>query len=276
MEVAPYSESWVCWVGPLPTGSEPVAVRAIESFQTPGMHHMDLASIDFVAADIAPGMHDCKELYSAVPSLMEDMMTLYGAQEEHQTFDLPDGVAAVLPGGMDVLFEIHYVNASEVTVTASATIDAWSMPLEDVEERIWGAVVRDNDILVEPMTRTTEWTRCLMNDDVDVFAMSSHMHAHGVEASVRRFDGATVTATPVYVNEDWERPFIATWIDEPIKVPEQQGFEFRCVYENPTDAPVVWGFTAADEMCSMTLVFTPGYFTVDCTVVDSGRSVEPL
>lgn len=276
VEVAPNTEAWVCWVGPMPNGAEPMAVRKIESWQTPGMHHMDLASIDFVAGGIAPGTYDCNDLYADVPTLMEDMMTLYGAQEEHQVFDLPDGVAAVIPGGTDVLYEIHFVNASTEPVVASARIDVWTMPMGKVEERIWGTVNRDEDIVVDPMTRTTEWNRCTLTDTVDVIAMSSHMHQRGVEANVRRFDGVTSEPAPLYVNTQWDRPLIQTFLEDPIKVSAGAGFEYRCIYENRTDEPVTWGFTAEDEMCSMTLVFMPGDIDIACTAVDSGRIVEPL
>jgi len=277
VDVAPHTEAWMCWVGPLHSLDEAVAVRKIESWQTPGMHHMDLAAIDFVDADIAPGLHDCNDLYAEVPSLMEDMMTLYGAQEEHQAFELPEGVAAVLPGVLNVMFEIHFVNASDVPVTASAKIAAWSMPVKDVEEGIWGTVVRDNEIAIPPMSRTTEWTRCTMTDAVDLLAMSSHTHQYGKRVAVHAFDGAgETTKIPLYVNEEWDRPLIKEWMQEPVKVAAGAGFEFRCEYENATDLPVAWGFTSEDEMCSMTLVFTPGDLTIDCTVVDSGTITSPL
>lgn len=51
------------------------------------------------------------------------------------------------------------------------------------------------------------------------------------------------------------------------------GLEFRCNYANDGNETVNWGFAAADEMCQIALVFTPGEASRECEVVASSDGV---
>ena len=88
---------------------------------------------------------------------------------------------------------------------------------------------------------------------------------------VRRFDGpAAGPGEILYTNSDWHAPALEDLTQTPLHIPAGSGFEFECHYENHSGEPVHWGFTAAEEMCQIALVYTPGEATRHCDIVESG------
>lgn len=110
-----------------------------------------------------------------------------------------------------------------------------------------------------------------MNRDVEVQFLASHMHELGVQFTIAPFDGETV-GDVFYSNDDWHNPLI-TQYDPPLVVPQGQGFEWACTWENSRDADVTYGLTAQDEMCNLAMVFTPFDVTAWCDVVETSDGV---
>ena len=263
------TEIWKCNVSDLPNPTF-YDVNHVESVQNEAVHHMDLMAIQLAAPDLAPGEYDCADVYAQYPKLMDEGILIYASQQAEQQINLPTGVAAELLPKMRVMHEIHYVNTTEETVTAYSKINAYKYPAEKVQQTIWGGAVRDTDINIPAgATSHVEWTRCTMNADVDVLFLSSHTHKLAETTVIRSFNGAD-TGDVMYSNTDWHAPPLQDHTAAPIHVAAGQGFEFECHYKNAGAADVHWGFTAADEMCQIALVYTPGETTRKCEVVASG------
>jgi hypothetical protein len=264
------TEIWKCNIYDLPT-TQWENVGRVESIQNPGMHHMDIMALTYAGVELEPGEYDCDELYQTYPELMEDGLMIYASQMESQTIDLPPGTAANLPPGIQVMHEIHHVNTSDADVEVFSYVNAYSIHPNDVTETIWGGAVRDTHINIPAQSAHSEWTRCVMTDDIDLLFLSSHTHQLGKKVTVRMFDGETV-GEEIYVNEDWHAPRLIAF-DTPLHIPAGTGFEFQCDFDNPTDDPVGWGFTADDEMCQIALDFTPGEARRTCDPVASSDGV---
>ncbi len=264
-----YSEVWACEVYKLPT-SEVANVNRVEYQQNPGTHHLTLSTTTSFGTDLVPGTYECDSLYQA--SLMKNQIMFFGAQGDAEgVMQLPEGVAAQLPGDLTVVHEIHYVNTSAEDVELYSRINGWTIPSEEVVDGIWGGSVRDEHINVPPSSTHTEWSRCVMNEDVEVLFLASHTHALGVAFTIAPFDGIE-TGPVFYENDDWHNPMI-TQYEAPLVVPAGQGFEWACTWTNPADQLVEYGLTAADEMCNMTVVFTPFSVTAACEVVETSDGV---
>lgn len=270
LEVAPGQEAWRCNVTDLPNPRF-LAVNHVESIQNPGMHHMDLLATAFGAPELEPGDYDCREVYERFPRLMDDGVIIYASQQETQQIVLPPGTVADLLPKLRVMHEIHFVNPTDEPVRAFSKINAYAYE-ERVEQTIWGGAVRDLEIAIPPgATQHVEYTRCVMNQDVDVLFLSSHTHALARQTVIRRYErGAAAAGEVLYTNTDWHAPPLQDHTAAPLHVPAGTGFEFECHYANPTGEEVRWGFAAADEMCQIALVFTPGEATRVCEVVESG------
>ncbi len=264
------TEVWICQISELPN-DEFMSINRVESVQTAGVHHMDVMALTFADVDLAPGVYDCNDVYAEFPSLMDDGMILYAAQHAEQEILLPEGTVASLPGHLLVMQELHYVNASPSDVEAFSKINVYRYE-GDVEETIWGGAVRDTDLTIPPGDHV-EWTRCVMNQDVDILFLSSHTHQLAREVQISRFDGEAVGEL-LYTNDDWQTPQLMSFGTEPLHVAAGTGFEFRCDYRNDTGETVHWGFAAADEMCQIAYVFTPGEASRKCEVVASSSDPE--
>jgi hypothetical protein len=269
VDVPAGSEVWRCNVLDLPSDKW-MSVNHVESVQNASMHHMDLMAIALAAPDLAPGDYDCAEVYAQYPRLMDDGIIVYASQQATQQITLPAGTVAELLPKMRVMHEIHFVNPTEAPIQAFSKINAYKYPDDQVTQQIWGGAVRDLELAIPAgATQHVEWTRCVMNKDVDVLFLSTHTHQLARRAEIRLFDGAA-TGELIYSNLDWHAPPLQDHTAAPLHVAAGQGFEFSCHYTNLTDKEVRWGFAAADEMCQIALVFTPGETTRTCGIVEQG------
>jgi Copper type II ascorbate-dependent monooxygenase, C-terminal domain len=266
----PLSEAWVCAVYDLPT-TELSPVNWVEYLQNPGTHHMTLSTTFLSGVELESGVYDCADIYED-PAVMGGLLAFFGNQGEGQgRLQLPEGVAAMLPGGIQILHEVHYVNATEEEVSLYSIVNAWTIPADEVQDTIWGGQVRDENITVPAGQQHSEWTRCLMNEDVEVHFLASHTHATATSFTIAPYDGSSVGEV-MYTNEDWHNPMIVQY-PEPLVVPAGQGFEFTCTYNNTTDQDITYGYSAEDEMCNMAIVFTPGNPSALCEVVETSDGV---
>jgi hypothetical protein len=256
-------EMWLCKVSRIPS-QEYTAVNHVRSVQSAGMHHMDIMALAFAGVDIPEGTHECDVLYRDYPQLMDDGLILYAAQQEDQEITLPPGTVASLPGNLLIMQEIHYVNTSPDPVEAFSKINIYEYE-EPITNEIWGSAVRDTHLEVPP-GESVQWTRCVMNEDIDLLFLSSHTHALGRKVEVRTFDGAN-PGEMIYENRDWATPALKDFGQTPLHIPAGQGFEFQCHFRNPGTETVRWGFAAADEMCQIALVYTPGVASRKCEPV---------
>jgi hypothetical protein len=272
MEVVapPGEEVWKCQVSKLPF-EDAQNFHKVKHTQTPGIHHMDLTVIVWSGLRLPPGIYDCDPLYRDNPKLMEEVI-LYASQTETGDILLPPGVAAEVPGGLTVMQEIHYVNGTETEQKVFSTIDAFKMPEEEVTDTIWGFAVRDQNLQIPALTRHTEWTRCVVDRDIDLLFLSTHTHELGESAEILRFDGKT-TGEQVYQNDDWVSPQVKAFDRNPLHIPAGQGLEFRCHFNNERETPATYGFSAQEEMCQIAMVFTPGDPSIRCKIVETSDGV---
>ncbi len=267
---AAFSEAWLCSVYDLPT-TEPASVNSVQYLQNAGTHHLTLSTTAFAQTPLPEGNYDCADLY-ADTTLMEDVVMMFGNQGEAAgTLTLPEGVAATLPAGIQVMQEIHYVNTTDTDVSLYSYLNAWTIPEEEVVDGIWGGSVRDENIAIPPGASHTEWSRCVLNEDVEVQFLASHTHAQATSFTIAPYDGDNVGEV-FYENFDWHDPKIVQY-DPPLVVPAGQGFEFSCTWQNQGDTEVNYGFLSTDEMCNMAIVFTPFSVTAACEVVETSDGV---
>jgi hypothetical protein len=265
------AEIWKCKIDYLPSTLGFFAANHVVSKQSDFIHHMDVMALAFTPLELEPGIYDCNSIYYENPALMESGIFLYASQVANQAIQLPKGTAAMIPSKMKYMQEIHYVNTTGAPVDVFSHVNVLTMPPLEVTDRIWGAVVRDAHLVVPPMAKHEEWTRCVMNEDVNVLFLSSHTHKLGKRVTVARFDGKT-TGPTFYENDDWHAPRLENYAP-PMVLKKGEGLEFHCHFENPANKTVNWGFGADDEMCQLGLVFTPSSTTATCEVVETSDGV---
>lgn len=265
------AEIWKCKIDYLPPTLGFFAANRVTSRQSDFIHHMDVMALAFTPLELEPGIYDCDSIYYGHPELMESGIFLYASQVPEQQVQLPKGTAAMIPSKMKYMQEIHYVNTTSAKVDVFSHVNVHTIPPLEVTDRIWGSVVRDAHLEVPPMAKHEEWTRCIMNQDVNVLFLSSHTHKLGKKVTVARYDGKS-TGPVFYENDDWHAPKLESF-STPMTLKKGEGLEFHCHYENDSDKTVGWGFGANDEMCQLGLVFTPSSTTAACEVVETSDGV---
>lgn len=267
-----YSEVWLCNVYNLDT-NEVAPVHQVEYLQNPGLHHMTLSTTALAGTVLENGTYDCADLYSDT-EFMQDAVMMFGSQGNAEgTLTLPEGVAVSLPAGLQVVHEVHYVNTTDTDEEVYSYVNGWTIPPDEVVDGVWGGSVRDENIEIPPNSTHTEWSRCVMNADVQVQFLASHTHALASNFTIAPFDGQT-TGDVIFSNDDWHDPKI-TQYTTPIQVPAGQGFEFSCTWNNTSSGTIRYGVNADDEMCNMAIVFTPFNMNAACEVVETSDGVLP-
>lgn len=268
MEAPAQSEAWECVVMNMPN-QDLANVNRVEHVQTAGLHHMDVTAL--VSANLSPGRYQCAQLYADHPELM-DQPTLYAAQGQPTAMiDLGRGVVAKVPPGLPVLFELHYVNATTSPVHVQSFVNAWTIDAAQVTTSIYGGAIRDRHIKIPAAGETTEWTRCVMDHDIDLVLVTTHTHALGRDTHIKLFDGTNV-GDEIYVNHDWQAPPLKQFT--PTRhIAAGTGFEIDCHYVNDSDHEVDWGYFAKDEMCNLVLVWTPAEAGATCKVVATSDGI---
>jgi hypothetical protein len=256
------SETWACQVSSLPIDG-PVGAHAVVHRVNRSTHHLTITLPLTAGVGLDEGMYDCNQLYADHPQLME-ATELYGGQGDSAQLTLPDGVAAKLPGPMQILYEVHYVNSTADAVDLQARVNVYTVPIDTVKQGIWGTQMRNEKLNIPPHANKTEVSRCVVNKDTDVILLATHTHGLGKETKISTFDGHTVGAQ-VYGNLDWSRPELKQF-DPPLHVTAGQGFDLSCSYFNGTDHTVSYGLKSTDEMCNLTMVFVPEDPTVKCGI----------
>jgi len=229
---------------------------------------MTLSAPGFVRGDIPYGEYDCEEIYDQA---MEDLIMFFGSQGKSEALYLPEGIVANFPVGMDVVHEVHYVNPTPDPVEVFSYVNAYTIPQENVVEGIWGGQVRDETITIPPKSEHSEWTRCVMNQEVEVRFLASHTHKLGTKFTISRFDGEEVGEV-FYENDDWHDPKIIQY-EPPIILKAGEGFQYTCTWYNPHDYPIEYGLTSEDEMCNLAIVHTPQNLLAQCKVVETSDGV---
>jgi hypothetical protein len=271
IDVPAATEYYKCLIEPVPY-KDTIAVHSVQSLLTTGTHHMNIMLITNSDSPTRSGVYDCKELQAQYPKLMENT-TIYASQRPDQSLSLPDGVGALLPPGLALMTEVHFLNATPHAVHVEARTNIYTMPIDQVRQHIWGITVRHPHIDIPAgAVDHVEWVRCEMNQDIDLLFMTTHTHKLSSRTTVSRFDG-TNTQDMLIENLDWSTPKLADYTRSPIHVPAGQGFELDCHYDNPGASDVHWGLNATDEMCQMTLGFTPGDASIDCKIAGANNGV---
>ena len=266
------TETWSCFVGELPESEGLVhPINKVLSRQNDSVHHMVVIILPFAEEELPLGLHDCEELYSSYPSVMETGLSLFGSQNAKFDAILPEGVVAPVPGKIQYVHELHYINVNDDVEQAWSKINAYTIPNDEVVDSINGFSKNDRSLSIPPQAKHTEWTRCVMNKDIDVLFMTSHTHELGELFEVHLFDGQDGLGDLVYVNDDWHAPPLKPFTEEPLHIPAGTGFQWSCHFNNHREHEVNWGLTTEDEMCQMIIAFTPGDFDISCDVVETSN-----
>lgn len=257
--IQPLEDVEYCEVVQLPGDpSDTYYVNGFDSEMTPGSHHLIVVAIE-------PGSQTEQnaEVGERVSCLTPDtafggdVYEVTGQQVPYHGDTFPDGVGRVYQGGQKVIFDYHYLNASDDPIQARAAVNFYTAD-ESCVEKIAESAGFYNFTIEIPAGETGSFTEsCTFSQDVMLHKLSRHTHKWGTDFPVY-FQGGDNDGDLIYTSPDYEDPDYT--FDEPILVKAGEGFRWTCNYLNDTDPPrtLTFGPNATDEMCILfSLIYSP-------------------
>ena len=259
--VQPSQESTQCiWVR---LGNDnAIKVPQIHNVLSTSSHHLIVYKDDMDTVEQTTP-YDCQPFTGAL-NLSGTVAPIMITQKKDDPLTLPDGVAYTLAAHQMMRIEMHYINATDATITATATSDFYAAPEGSVHDEASILFIGSPDINLAPGTTTTvEEFFTPMRASLDLsgakfFAITGHTHHLGTDMQVSTRETSAGVDTMVYqpVPFTWSEPLTEVHSPE-FTVPQGGGLNFKCTYNNTTAATVKFGESANNEMCFFWAYYYP-------------------
>lgn len=246
------------------TNTKPIAVNRWVSDMTPGSHHMIL----FVGGpEHADGLAEDDCSFNFAKGLSQPSW-VFASQTAHSEQLLPvdDGagkpLAQVIQPNSVAAFQMHYLNSTDVPLTAHNDLEAYALPETTEFTQTAPYVTYNFDISIGPGAIGTTATATCPAPSGKFWQMSTHAHKQAVATEVK--DGDTM----LFQSTDWEHPGRALWDSTPFYTSQSGKISWTCTYNNTgtnKDNTVVQGQSAAtNEMCMAVGYYFPATGTQIC------------
>jgi hypothetical protein len=246
----------------------PLAIHKWVSDMTPGSHHMIFFAGGASHPDGLDTSGNCG--FSIGTGGGSAPAWTFSSQTPHAEMDLPtdDGggkpLAQVIPANTQGVFQMHYLNSSDSTLTAHVELKAYALPDSTAYTQTDAYVTYNQDLAIpphanamaSPPTSGSVWTATCPGPAGGKFWMgSTHTHKQGVEVDV--LDGSSM----VYTTTDWEHPVTKHWDSTPFYTFASGKVTWTCKYVNLGDNANMTLVAANDalhaEMCMMSGYYFP-------------------
>ena len=233
--VQPGEEGLRCQTFGNPTGGD-AAIRALAADLDRGGHHMLVWRLDG-ATDTPLG--PCGQDPGYQNLLFQSQRV--GAER----VELPPTAVVSLPAAAGLYVQIHYLNSGSepVTIDNRLTLELAG----DEGGAALSPLFFDNlDIRVPAgSTGTVIEKSCPLDRDADLVWLSSHMHSHGLELTIRAGDQL------LYRTDTPDGPPMQVF-DPPVRLARGTEVTYACTYRGEPDRDITFGPSLADDaMCSM-------------------------
>jgi hypothetical protein len=230
----PGTEGYVC---ARKTIEEDLWVRAFDAVAPLGTHHTVLTYGPPTEPD---GVSPCDT------SVNHDVM-IFGSGVGSIPFEMPEGVAAHVPKGQQLLLNLHLFNVSSDPLTGSSAIRFQRVASGDDDFIVAEAVLMGPTDLQIPPGDHSESGTCTLTKDATIFAVAPHMHQLGVHMKVVAHSSEAGAKTLLDAPYSFDAQQITSL--EPVPMRAGDTVSIRCDYRNDTPETVEWGESSLAEMC---------------------------
>ena len=180
---------------------------------------------------------------------------------------LPPGAGFPLKQDEQLLVQLHLLNSSEVDVDASTYVNfTFAKDASSVTPAgIWAWGNFDVDIPAKTKGYRLQ-SECMLEKKLNIFGFFPHMHNLGRSLQLEVGDRAE-SAKVIYKRDPWV--FGDQRIDEMPLTLELGAFtRMSCLFDNDLDHNVKFGESSNNEMCILTVFYTPFERLDGCIVGD--------
>jgi hypothetical protein len=234
---------------------EAVWVTAIHTSLAAGSHHMIVYKTG--DADEQPDPFGCTPF---AETLTGQAFPLIITQIPDESLVMPPGVAVKFEPNQTIRIEAHFLNYYPDEITAQGQVTFDTIAEEDVWREANMLFYGDIDFQIPANSEyQTDWAFLPVGDGVEVFAVTGHTHQQGTNVEVYHATSVDDDSTPIYPMDtpfQWDESPVVQY-DPPLGFDGENGFRFRCSWNNTTDKTLDFGESASKEMCFLWAYYYP-------------------
>ncbi len=182
----------------------------------------------------------------------------------------PSGTALRFARRQPLKVSYHYVNAGSSPISGEVVVRFHPRTAAGAPEPLAMLWLMNEAIDLPPRTKTDVETTCTLPRALTLYDLVPHTHGLGVGVEAFVVGGAN-DGRKIYASTAWsEGPRVR--LDPPLVLASGDAIRFVCHYENTTDARVIFGDNAADEMCVVAGHFASGTEPIALAVPNTGGS----
>lgn len=257
--------------------TEPMAITKWSSLMSEGHHHLIMY---LTANEVMPAgtMSATNCGFDNVANFSNAPVWTYAAQTELNEIALPtdDGtgrpVAQIVPPNSPGFFQIHFINAGETTLIASAMLTADALDADAHFTQTAAFVTYDQSITIPPMTNNVATQKtCTTPTGAKFWSMTTHTHKQAISTEVK--NGMPASADIAFQSADWEHPGTQRWASAPFYSFASGGNKLTvtCTYNNASQRTIMAGDnTERDELCMASGYYFPANNDTFCVCSSAG------
>jgi len=221
-----------------------------------GSHHLIIYKSDETVERTTP--FECDPF---VETLKGETFPIMITQIRNETLSFPNGVAFRFEPHQMIRLEAHYLNYFTEQIEATASIRFDGIREEDKVSEANMLFYGNPDFrLPAQSTFSTPWRYLSVLPGMRVFALTGHTHAFGTNVEVEYATSVETPGESVYPETDepylWDEPPVTRY-EPPLQFAGQEGFRYRCSWDNTSNRAVSFGESAGKEMCFFWAYYYP-------------------
>lgn len=235
--------------------TETLWVSQIRTVLNKGSHHLIVYKSSETEERATP--FNCDPF---VETLKGETFPLMITQIREETLTFPNGVAFKFEPHQMVRLEAHYLNYfPDTTITAHADVYFDGIAAEDVVAEANMLFYGNPDLDIPEGEYSTPWRYLSVLPDTKVFALTGHTHAYGTNVEIAMSSGVDDPGMSIYPGDGefvWDEPPVTTF-DPALAFGPDQGFRYRCTWDNTSGERLGFGESARQEMCFLWAYYYP-------------------
>ena len=232
-------------------GKRDMAVNRVKIKVRGGSHHIHLYRPHDPTMIVPDGHETCDFALN-----FDVWQLILASQNTLLNWKLPPGIAFHFRAGEQLLAQTHFVDNGLLATPDDgwAGFNLYSIPKSKVTSYAGAFFGQDRDVVVPAHSTASATTKCLFPKPVKMLAITGHYHVRGTSFTASSWDGTS--GTELYRFNGYSEPTFTRYA--PDQIPEVQGLQWTCTFDNPTDTDFKFGpFTDRNEHCNMFAFYYP-------------------
>lgn len=245
-------EAFPCFIAPLELEGPSRVVGGANVVVGPGMHHGNITARPKTGEGFRPCPDEGDTISGEATDVLNGGAVLFGSTTqlvgtEWRTF--PDGMGFPIDEDWEIVFRLHYLNASPSPVDVAPKYEWLTIDESTVTTLLGPFIWRIGEFKIPPHANLEVEASCYTPQPMNIVSAMPHMHKLGTRFAASFMGGAL--DGQLFLDSPGFNPDGLIYAYEPaLAVQDVDGFRFSCTWENTFDKDIVEG-VGDNEMCML-------------------------